>query len=72
MAKRRATIVKERNESAAGQDKIDTCLEGLYIAYKAKRLEHRAYCNLLKMGLNAGGVRFITAAAVTLKSVGAW
>jgi hypothetical protein len=72
MAKRRATIVKERNAEQAAQDKIDVCLEGLFTAYKKGLLPMIAYENLLKMGHNVSGERFITTVTTTLRGCGLW
>lgn len=51
--KRRKTIVKELNEKAAEQDKLDAVAEGLFTAYKLGKIERIGYENLLKAGLNS-------------------
>jgi hypothetical protein len=72
MAKRRATVERERNAEQAAQDKIDVCLEGLYTAYKKGLVKPLSYANLLKMGHNVGGERFLLAATSTLRGCGLW
>lgn len=71
MLKRRKTIVKERNIVAAEHDKIETCLEGLYMAYKAGRIDAEKYGRVLKIGHNVPQ-QFLVVAAAALKECGAW